>query len=206
MTTLAELLSQQRIKRRISLSRASRDLAIKPKYLESLEKGDWQNLPEPPFVKGFIKNYAHYLGLDHQHVLALYRREVDEKKYSQKPLEKSKGLMLTPNRIASLIAIAVAVIFVVYLFINYLSILSAPRLQITSPPDDLTTAIPSVVIAGRTDKEATISIDGKLVPVDSDGNFSFQLQLEEGQNIIEIIASKRLAPKSKASRTIRLTR
>src|SRR3989338_1142337 len=90
--------------------------------------------------------------------------------------------------------------------VQYLSLLSAPKLEIYAPQDDSTTSIPYVVISGQTQKDAQVAIEGMFVPIDEVGNFSYQLELKDGQNIIEIIASKRLSPKSKATRTIRLVR
>ena len=45
-----------------------------------------------------------------------------------------------------------------------------------------------------------------LDPVDAEGNFSYQLKLSDGQNIIEVIASKKLSPKSKVTKIVRLSR
>ena len=61
-------------------------------------------------------------------------------------------------------------------------------------------------ISGKAESQSQVAIDGEFVPIDSDGNFSYFYKLDEGQNIIEIIASKRLSPKSKITRTVRLIR
>ena len=207
MGTLGELFSARRKAKKISLRRVARDLLIKEENLEALENSQWDGLPEPTFVKGFIKNYAGYLDLDWQHALALYRREYDETKYPRKPIpQRPKGLMFTPNKIISLLFILTIVTFITYVAIQYLSILKAPKLELSGPQDDLTTSVPYVMVFGQTEKEVTIAIDGEFIPVDESGNFSYQLKLEDGQNLIEIIAAKRLSPKSKITRVIRLTR
>lgn len=208
MATISELLYDKRKSKRISLDRAARDLLIKKEILEAIEAAQWQKLPESTIVSGFIKNYATYLGLDANHLLALYRREFDEKKYPRRAtvLEKPKKLLLTPSRITTAVFALAVVIFIAYIAIQYFSILQSPNLKITSPPDDYTTAVPIIVISGQTEKDTTVSIDGEFAPVDKDGNFSYQLALKEGQNIIEIIAAKRLSPKTKITRLIRFSR
>ena len=207
MKTTSEVFSSQRRVKKYSLEKIARDLRIKKEYLEALEKGEWQNLPEPPFVKGFIKSYAAYLGLDTNHMIALYRREYDEKKYPSKIVtRRPKKIVLTYNRLLAIAIFLVIFTFIGYLTGQYLSLLSAPKLEIYSPKDDSTTSIPYVVISGQTQKDVQVAIEGMFVPIDGEGNFSYQLELEDGQNIIEIIASKRLSPKSKATRTIRLIR
>ena len=207
MKTTSEVFSSQRRIKKYSLEKIARDLHVKKEYLEALEAGDWQNLPEPPFVKGFIKSYAAYLGLDPSHMTALYRREYDEKKYPSKAvIRRPKKIVFTYNKLLTITIFAVVFTFVGYLTVQYLSLLSAPKLEIYAPQDDSTTSIPYVVISGQTQKDAQVAIEGMFVPIDEVGNFSYQLELKDGQNIIEIIASKRLSPKSKATRTIRLVR
>jgi len=206
METIGELLSSKRKDKKISLKKVAHDLLIKEENLEALENSDWDKLPEPPFVKGFIKNYAQYLGFDWQHALALYRREYDESKYPKKAgFERPKGLMFTPNKLVSLVFILAVLAFVAYLVIQYLSILSAPKLELSSPSNDQTLAVPYVMVQGQTEKKTTVAVNGDFIPVDENGKFSYQFKLEEGQNIIEIVASKRLSPKSRITRIIRLS-
>lgn len=207
MKTLASLLSSQRKAKKISLKKVSADLLIKEEHLSALESGDWSSLPEPTFVKGFIRNYSQYLGLDPGFLLALYRREYDEAKYPKKPsiFERKKRLMLTPNKLVNAVFILAILVFVGYLTIQYLSILSAPKIEVFAPSDDLTTNVPYVIVSGKTEKETTVAINGEFVPIDSEGNFSYQVKLDDGKNIIEVTASKRLSPKSKVIKIVRLT-
>lgn len=208
MRHFGEILSSQRKSKRISISRAASDLLIKKEHLQALEQEDWPSLPEPPFVKGFITSYAHYLGLDPKHILAVYRREYDERKYpkSHSLERRQRRLFLTPARLINLVFVLAVIIFITYLTIQYLSILESPKVEIFSPQDDITLTVPAVVVSGKVEKDTTVSINGEFVPITQEGNFSYQYNLKEGKNTIEIIASKRLSPKSRIIRTIRLVR
>ena len=208
MQTLGKLLSQEREAKNISLKQASAHLSIKIDQLQSLESGAWFKLPEPAFVSGFIRNYAVYLGLDPKLALALYRREFDPKKAPQtKPkFLKSNHIFLTPQKLINLLFVLIIFIFTSYLLVQYTSFLKSPKLQVYSPAGDMTTSVPAIVISGQVERETTVSVNGEFAPTDSDGNFSYQLKLEEGQNIVEIIAAKRLSPKTKVIRIVRLSR
>ena len=46
-----------------------------------------------------------------------------------------------------------------------------------------------IVARGKTSPAAILSINGVIIPVDSDGNFSVQLALDPGPNVIEVVAS-----------------
>ena len=207
MEKFGEILSSQRKVKNISLKRASAKLLIKKEHLLALENEDWQSLPEATFVKGYIATYAKFLGLDSAKILALYRREYDEKKYPKKDSSQKDvtiGHLITPASVKNGIFLIAAIAFILYIVIQYSSILSSPKLEIYEPQDDITVSLPVVEISGKVESESQVSIDGEFVPVDSNGNFSYQTSLEEGQNTIEIIASKRLSPKTKTTRTVRL--
>lgn len=207
MNKVSEILSSARGRKKISIKKASRDLSTRREYLEAIENSQWQNLPEPPFAQGLVRSYATYLGLDAEHTLALFRREYDEAKYRASSSKKArKRFYLTPARFATFLTVVTVLVFIGYLVLQYLSVLSAPRLEIESPPDDLTTSIPVVAVSGKVEQGSVVAINGEFVAVDKDGEFIYQYKLEEGRNEIEIIASKNLSPKSKVVRIIRLIR
>lgn len=207
MNSVGNSLKEARERKKISLKKAAEDLHIKKEILEDLENSLWEKLPEPTYVKGILRSYSPYLGLNSDHMLALYRREFDEAKYPHKnALAKEKRFMLTPNKVSFAAFLAVIIVFVAYILVQYASFLKAPKLEIFSPPDDLTTTVPLVKISGRTEKDTTVAIEGNFVPIDQDGNFSFEYKLTDGANEIEILASKKLSPKTKATRLIRLAK
>lgn len=205
MKKFGDLLSAQRKKKRISIEKASRELVIKAMHLEALENEDWQNLPEAAFARGYVKSYAQYLGLDSQYLLALYRREFDESKFPKKTIRKQeKRLFITPVKIINLTFIIGVIAFLIYIALQYSSIFSSPKLNITAPKNDQTVSVPAIEISGKTEKDATVSVNGNFVPVNENGEFSKEYVLQDGKNTIEIIASFRLSPKNKVIRTIRL--
>lgn len=208
MRKLGEILKEERLAQNLSTQTAAKKLLLKEEALIALEEGNWADLPEKAYIAGFIKNYADFLGLDSARLLALFRGQYDERKFPQKagPIFPKRRLMFTPNLIAPITLSVAIIIFVGYLLFQYTSILAAPKLEIFTPPDDITTTAAIIEISGQTEKDATIAIVGSLIPVDESGNFSYQIALVDGQNIIEIIASKRLSPKTRVTRTIRLSR
>lgn len=53
-------------------------IKIRRKYLEALENEEFEILPGRVYVKGFLKNYAGYLGLDAGKILSLYKKNYPE--------------------------------------------------------------------------------------------------------------------------------
>lgn len=79
-----------------------------------------------------------------------------------------------------------------------------PTLQITAPSNDLITNQKAVTVTGKTDdatsKPVTVTVNGAAVTVGTDGTFTKEVTLAEGENTITIVA------KDKAGKTTTVTR
>ncbi len=60
---LGQILRQTRLDKGLSLMQAQQATKIRQSFLAALEEDDYSILPPPVYVRGFIKNYARYLGL-----------------------------------------------------------------------------------------------------------------------------------------------
>ena len=66
---LGHVLHQARLRKGVSLMEAQQATKIRQSFLAALEDDDYSILPPPVYVRGFIKNYSNYLGLDGQEML-----------------------------------------------------------------------------------------------------------------------------------------
>ncbi|MCL2524703.1 MAG: helix-turn-helix domain-containing protein [Betaproteobacteria bacterium] len=62
--TVGEQLAAVRQGRGLSIGDVAQALKLGSRQVEALENGNWQALPGPTFVRGFVRNYARLLGLD----------------------------------------------------------------------------------------------------------------------------------------------
>jgi len=106
--TLGERLLAAREQKGVDLYRAERDTKIRAKYLAALEHGDFSELPGSVYTKGFLRNYALYLGLDPDAVLEQYRGEYGASRASEPvvivppALEAPRGgLTFTPGLVVA---------------------------------------------------------------------------------------------------------
>ncbi|MDY7040021.1 MAG: DUF4115 domain-containing protein [Chloroflexota bacterium] len=84
MGELGQWLRETRESKRLSLEQVEEAIRIRLKFLQALEEGSYATLPTPVHVRGFLRNYAQYLDLDVEEVLALYE---DETSQEEKPPE-----------------------------------------------------------------------------------------------------------------------
>jgi cytoskeletal protein RodZ len=75
MTDFGEKLRRQRESRNLTLREISESTKITKRYLEALERNDFDALPGGVFVKGYIRSYAEAIGLNPESLLEEYRSE-----------------------------------------------------------------------------------------------------------------------------------
>jgi hypothetical protein len=73
-TGIGPALRKARLHRGKSLEEASRETRIGPHYLQALEREEFDALLGEVYVRGFLRTYATYLGLNPDRVLAVYSR------------------------------------------------------------------------------------------------------------------------------------
>lgn len=116
MFELGNNLREARQRRRIDLVVAEQDTKIRSKYLAALETEDFDVLPGPVFVRGFLRTYSRYLGLDAQLFVDEYNARFgrfEEVEDHDSPVLGRPGLALERDRRGRRAMRAVAVLTVV---------------------------------------------------------------------------------------------
>lgn len=67
-------LRQARTERGLSVERVAAALHLSPRQIVALEEDDYARLPGPTYVRGYLRSYAHYLGLPAEPLLAAFNR------------------------------------------------------------------------------------------------------------------------------------
>jgi len=74
---IGETLRAARRQQRRTLSDAAAETRVRETYLAALEEEEFSALGGDVYVKGFLRSYARYLGLDPDPLVAAYRREFE---------------------------------------------------------------------------------------------------------------------------------
>ena len=198
---LPERLLAARERKGVDLYRAERDTKIRARYLAALERGDYRELPGAVYTKGFLRNYALYLGLDPDDVLLQWRRERGDAREPQavisvpKPLAAPrKGLTFSPSLVVFALLTFVVLAFGAYLAVQLLRFAKPPTIAVTDPAvavvdvDDTAT---DYVLRGTTAPGATVSIvtpghADYTVSADADGAWAQKVDLRRGRNQFEV--------------------
>lgn len=86
MDELGHILREARETKGLTLQEVQEETRINIRYLEALENGDYDRLPTPVHVRGFLRNYARFLGLDPQPLLDRYEYGQNNKPKKIEPI------------------------------------------------------------------------------------------------------------------------
>lgn len=208
MRTVGDVLKQEREKKFYTLLEIEKATKIRKELLEALEQGQYHKLPPPTFIQGFIKNYGKFLGLNPEKLLAIFRREFSEGKNPPRILESfsnpidKKRLKITPTNVLVSVTLTLIMIFFIYLWFQYRSLVGSPMLEVDQPTDQSNAASNEIIISGRTDPESKVSINDQEIAVDENGKFSQQIKISENVSKIVIIAASKNGKQTKIERTV----
>jgi Helix-turn-helix domain len=202
--TLSERLVAARQRKGLDVNRAERDTRIRARHLDALERGDYAALPGAAFTRGFLRNYALYLGLDADDVLAQWHRELGDARDPKAIVMPSpvrmpaSRLTFSRNVVVGAVLAAGIAAFAAYLGMQLLRSARPPTLSITVPAvavltvDDGTTAY---VLRGTSMPGATINVatPGRDEPyrilAGPNGVWAIAVELRRGQNQFDVSAT-----------------
>lgn len=75
METVGEILLSEREKRGLTVKDVEAATSIRALYISAIENNNFAVVPGEVYLKGFIRNYANYLGLNGQAMVDLYRQQ-----------------------------------------------------------------------------------------------------------------------------------
>jgi cytoskeletal protein RodZ len=200
---LPERLYAARERKGVDLYRAERDTKIRARYLAALERGEYRELPGDVYTKGFLRNYALYLGLDPEEAIGQWRRERGDTPVQKtvltipRPIAQPRpGLQFSPGIVvAALLTILVAGV-AVWLGVQVQRFAKPPTLVMTSPREatvQLDETATSFTFEGKSIPGATITIEmaggSRQVSADSTGIWSATVDLRRGRNAFTIDAT-----------------
>jgi cytoskeleton protein RodZ len=90
---IGEVLKRTRTRLKLDIGTVERQTKIRTKYLRALENEEWDTLPGPTYVKGFLRTYASYLGLDADALVDEYRRTIERSPAVEQPYLFSEPLL-----------------------------------------------------------------------------------------------------------------
>src|SRR3989337_2919567 len=197
---LGEMLLDARERKGVDLYRAERDTKIRARFLAALERSDFRELPGAVYTKGFLRNYALYLGLDPEAVLAQWKSEVGDVRRQEptiivpRPLEAPRpGLPFTRGRVVPAVLTLAGVAFAGYIALQLLRFSQPPELTVDQSAVSEVNA-ETALLSGTSDAGMTVSIlavgrETYRLTVPADGRWERVVPLKKGRNDFTVTAT-----------------
>lgn len=198
--TIGNILREKRKELKLEIKQISEITKIRADYLTALEEGNYNTFPSEVYLKGFLKNYAKYLGISTEKALALYRRE-NERKGGESDLSsisnglEQKSFVFTPNKVLILIALLSIIIIVVYLSSYIGQVIKKPDLSLTSPVAfneegevSYKTDANFIEITGKVQIGSKLKINDTELKLNNFEEFTKKFDLTEGSNVLVLSA------------------
>ncbi len=208
MKKVGQILKSARLEKGFQLEEVSEELKIQKEFLQALEESNYNLFDSTVHIKGFLRNYADFLDLIPEELLAFWRREFDEQDFKKdkknlpkKPL-KQKRKIITPGTITVVGIVILALGFFGYLFWQYRSLTGPPELKIELPKDNARIEQKYIQAEGSVDSNAKLFINEQQVNIDENGNFTVPLALSTGLNTIIFTAKNEIGGNQEIIRTV----
>jgi cytoskeletal protein RodZ len=154
---LGERFRAAREARGISLSQVADQIRIRSLYLAAIEEEKWGTIGAPVYVRGFLRTYARFLGLDPEEAVATFNRTLPPPPPTPEASSPLREAPAPPaiGRWAIWVSAVVAMLLIAFVTFNELSLRQgAPPPAATSTPAAIAQATP-VTAAGAPAPEAT---------------------------------------------------
>jgi cytoskeletal protein RodZ len=134
MAGLGDEFRAAREARHLSLSDVSEQIHIRSVYLQSLEDEDWKAIAAPVYVRGFIRTYARFLGLDPEHAVGRFNATLGDGHKGSDPVLAAPARRRRPS-FALWAAVVIAVLLVGFVGYSYFEFQETDRSSAVSVVD-----------------------------------------------------------------------
>lgn len=197
--TLGEKLTKFRSEARLTIADMAKATKIQAKYIEFLERGQYEKLPADVYVRGYLRSYARYLNIDESMLVRLYDQERNITSNIHPEIPKRNIFASDPDRTYTLSpravvlgTIAVIVLSVaIYLWFQFRQFTTEPLLSIMEPNPNQVVEGNTTTLRGKTDRGTQVTVNNEATFVSPEGNFEENLTLQSGVNQVTVRAVNR---------------
>lgn len=187
--SLKEILADQIEAKDLTVEQLSAKTGVPEQYIKAILNNQPERLPALPYIRSYLLTMAEFLAIDSEVVLEAYRTEFSTKMSG--PADRLPGNRFAFERKGrKWIWIGIGGVIVAMLLYVVLgsAFFGAPSFRLVNPPQDadvFEVESSVILLAGTTESNGKLLVNGEAVPVREDGSFEYEFQLEPGRNLIE---------------------
>lgn len=190
-TNVGQVLREARRRKKLSLDEVAAELRIPPEHLKALERGETSVFAAEVYARGAYVIYAKHLGVERQETYYAFLRSLSgAREWVPLKLPQRAGWLKRVGTPAGVIVLGIlgGVLLVFgYLGMQVQAFVRLPDLELLEPKE-VVLGGSQVVVRGRAETEAYVTVNGETALLDEKGFFTVLLPLEPGINVLQLEA------------------
>jgi cytoskeletal protein RodZ len=204
MASIGEILKRTRLARNLSLDDVEKATKIRKKFIEQIEENNWY-FSSRIYIEGIVKNYAGFLGLNQQKIIAFLRRDYEKtEEIGFRKRVSSSSLIADREKLIKSLFFFIFLLIVFYFGYQLKKYLTPPKIVILSPKKTTFLNEEKIQIVGETLPGSEINIFGNKIYPDKQGRFNFDLPLTKEKNQVTIEVTGPNGKKNQVEKTFYL--
>ncbi len=207
--TLGERLKKRREELGLSLETIARETKSPARSIRALEEDDFGYFSAKIYALGILRKILAALPDDpKEEFMAEFNNEWEVRNFRNKkeliplPENRSREPYITPRKLGlagGTVLLAALLLFLGFRFVRFIG---PPILLVEEPGPETSTSEPMVRVKGRTEKESQLTVNGRELRIDENGNFNEEIELAAGLNALEFWVQDRFGKVNKEVRYI----
>lgn len=157
MEPLGLYLKQVRESKKLTIDKVIEDTFIMKKFILAIEDDDFSSFPGEAYLKGFLRNYGEYLGLDPSDLISRYERI----KMSETPLPTELLIPKPKVFFSRMLLIILAVVFAIAVIVGVGAVVMAMRTTMANSAPKTVEEIESEKEKARSEKKKSLLVKEK---------------------------------------------
>ncbi len=202
-------LRELRTKAGLSLAEAAKASKVSEGSIRMLEEERWSEIHDPLYFENVFRTYLSLYSIQQNYYLEKYRTALHIKT-RERPMQE----LLPRERVrwsdftvwSRVLAVALLVLFACaiagYVWYQVRAVTAPPTLFVETPKEGERLARPVAEVKGKTESDATVSINGRPAIVEGDGSFRLTIDIPSGPTVIVVEAKKRRGKPAEETRHV----
>jgi cytoskeletal protein RodZ len=187
---LGYILNKYRLKSKLDINQIADKISTNVDYIIALEKGNYKVFQTLNQAIPIIRKLSYVLGLKYQILIELYTREYEVYWDLQKQKSSIPKLVINNNLVRLSFSFSILGIIVGYLILQVYQIRYSPAITLANENIHQIYNENQYKLEGQLTRADNLTLNGQKVTIKEDGKFQVLLNLEKGENRIELSVKK----------------
>jgi hypothetical protein len=187
---LGYILNKYRLKSKLDINQIAEKISTNIDYIIALEKGNYKVFQTLNQAIPIIRKLSYVLGLKYQILIELYTREYEVYWDLQKQKSSIPKLVINNNLVRLSFSFSILGIIVGYLILQVYQIRYSPAITLANENIYQIYNENQYKLEGKLTRADNLTLNGQKVTIKEDGKFEVLLNLEKGENRIELSVKK----------------